>query len=278
MRRTSVHPDTRPSAASPSDVPGRSSDRSTNAATAVCLTDSQSSDDDGGSGNGSRQADDTEPGQPPASGSIELQITLSETGSEAHGSDVDLEIDVDAISGRIRLAFEQLGLTTGRVSVLLADDSEMSRLHAAYSGDDSPTDVLTFDSSDDTEDSFADFPELESSNDEDAAEGGMATGGGGPGTGRIDADIAVGRDVAKREAERRGHSISDEVLLYVIHGILHCVGYDDKSEDESQRMHRKEDEILSAIGIGPRFRRPGPGIESGNSSTDETKGERRPKS
>jgi probable rRNA maturation factor len=69
----------------------------------------------------------------------------------------------------------------------------------------------------------------------------------------IEADIAVCVDVARRESSARNHSVERELLLYALHGLLHCCGYDDHDEAGYQAMHAEEDRILSAIGVGPTF-------------------------
>ena len=60
-------------------------------------------------------------------------------------------------------------------------------------------------------------------------------------------------DEARRQARTRGHGPAEELALYIVHGVLHCTGYDDH-EDAGDlgaiAMHKREDEILSAIGAG----------------------------
>lgn len=104
------------------------------------------------------------------------------------------------------------------LSILLVDDEEMSILHVKHSGVAGTTDVLTFDHGSSEETVFA--------------------------------DIAICADVATREAAVRNHSIKEELMLYILHGILHCCGFDDHDEDQHQRMHKEEDRILTKIGIG----------------------------
>ena len=94
----------------------------------------------------------------------------------------------------------------------------MTRLHSQHSGIDGTTDVLTFDHGSDEQ--------------------------------SIKADIAICVDVAHREATHRGHDLKNELLLYIVHGILHCCGFDDHDELSHQKMHQEEDRILNAIGIG----------------------------
>jgi probable rRNA maturation factor len=104
------------------------------------------------------------------------------------------------------------------ISVLVVDDVEMARLHSQHSGIDETTDVLTFDHGSDEQ--------------------------------SIKADIAICVDVANREATHRGHNLENELLLYILHGILHCCGFDDHDELSHQKMHKEEDRILNAIGVG----------------------------
>lgn len=39
-----------------------------------------------------------------------------------------------------------------------------------------------------------------------------------------------------------------EIILYIVHGILHLLGYNDKNRIDAKVMHEKESEILVALG------------------------------
>jgi len=131
--------------------------------------------------------------------------------------------------GQGRRALEELATRfnlRGEVRVRVVRDDEMASLHARTMGIDETTDVLTFDF-------LSDEQERE---------------------GRIDADIVVCVDEAARHARGRGHAPERELLLYVVHGVLHCIpGFDDIEEADAHRMHETEDEILRAIGVGDVF-------------------------
>ena len=64
------------------------------------------------------------------------------------------------------------------------------------------------------------------------------------------AQLVVCSDVAIAQARRRGHSAQKELLLYIAHGLLHMVGYDDIKAADAKRMHARENELLEAFGIG----------------------------
>jgi probable rRNA maturation factor len=105
---------------------------------------------------------------------------------------------------------------------MVVDDAEMSAAHQRYSGIPGTTDVLTFD--------LRDHP-----------------------TSPLDTDILICFDEAHRCATERAHPPARELLLYIIHGILHCLGHDDHDPDSYQLMHAREDHILEAIGVGRTF-------------------------
>ena len=107
------------------------------------------------------------------------------------------------------------------VEVAVVGRTRMARLNRAHLGHSGSTDVLSFD----------------------------LTGGGAP----LVAQIVVCSDAAQREGRRRGHGAQKELLLYVAHGLLHLLGYDDRTAAEARRMHAREDELLDAFGVGPVY-------------------------
>ncbi len=66
-------------------------------------------------------------------------------------------------------------------------------------------------------------------------------------------EVVVCVPEAVRQARLRGTEPERELLLYALHGMLHLSGFDDKTAKAYRRMHRKEDEILIALGLGPVF-------------------------
>ena len=144
------------------------------------------------------------------------------------------------------------GFRFGDLSIAVVGDAAMRRLHAAHLHDPRPTDVLTFDL------------------------------GTHRRSGRLDAEIIVCADVARRcaaarsrgpihdrplrEARRcaaarsrapvRDHALREarrELALYVVHGVLHLAGYNDHRPTDFRRMHAREDELLRELGLGAVF-------------------------
>ena len=120
-------------------------------------------------------------------------------------------------------------------SVALVDDREMQRVHGEFLNDPTTTDVVTF--------------PMETNIKGEVIEG----------------EVVICVPEAIRCARQRGHRTRNELLLYAIHGMLHLSGYDDTSKREFERMHAKEDEILSELGLGKVFATASPGQSSAQS-------------
>ena len=115
-------------------------------------------------------------------------------------------------------AVELLGKNQSQLAVRVVNDATMIQLHQDHSNISETTDVLTFDN--------------------------------GSSEASIHADIAICCDVASRALGDRNHALNEELLLYVLHGILHCIGFDDHDAETHRKMHEEEDRILTAIGVG----------------------------
>ena len=107
------------------------------------------------------------------------------------------------------------------IDVAIVGTARMARYNQEYLQHKGPTDVLSFDL--------------------------------GSEDGRLCAQIIVCAEVAQREAKRRGHRSWDELLLYVTHGLLHAMGYEDHTMAHAQVMHGRENELLEAFGVGKVF-------------------------
>ena len=58
-----------------------------------------------------------------------------------------------------------------------------------------------------------------------------------------------------RQAAQRGHSTEAELALYLTHGLLHNLGFNDADKAAAERMHDMEDEILQQAGFGVVYNR-----------------------
>jgi probable rRNA maturation factor len=69
-------------------------------------------------------------------------------------------------------------------------------------------------------------------------------------------ELVINGQTALRQARLLGHSAEAELALYVTHGLLHQLGYDDTKPAEAKSMHQKEDEILNKSGFGMVYNKP----------------------
>lgn len=60
-------------------------------------------------------------------------------------------------------------------------------------------------------------------------------------------DVVVSTDAAFRYASTHNVDVKVEIVLYVVHGILHLLGYDDHTPADTARMRRKEEAVLKKI-------------------------------
>ena len=61
--------------------------------------------------------------------------------------------------------------------------------------------------------------------------------------------IVVCCERAKEQAEEYGHSYERELHYLLVHGIMHCLGYDHMEEEEKAEMRQQEERILKKLGI-----------------------------
>ncbi|HEY69569.1 MAG TPA: rRNA maturation RNase YbeY [Anaerolineae bacterium] len=110
----------------------------------------------------------------------------------------------------------------GELSLILVGEARMQEYNQQFANQDAPTDVLAF--VDGTID-----PESE-----------MTYYG----------DVIICHPIADRQASQQGHSLSAEITLLAIHGVLHLLGYDHDAPETRQRMWSAQDAILEILGYG----------------------------
>ena len=115
------------------------------------------------------------------------------------------------------------------------DEEEIRRLNREYREIDKVTDVLSFPALDNIKGkriSKKDFPfELDENKN------------------LVCGSIAICVKRAKEQAEEYGHSYARELHYLLVHGILHCLGYDHIIDEEKAEMRAKEELVLGKMGI-----------------------------
>ena len=57
-------------------------------------------------------------------------------------------------------------------------------------------------------------------------------------------DIIISVDKAAEYAEHNNINLDEEIARYIIHGILHCLGYEDIIDKERRKMYKRQEELL----------------------------------
>lgn len=104
-------------------------------------------------------------------------------------------------------------------SIVFVTDRALARMHSRHLKDASLTDVITFDLSDDA---------------------------GGPLV-----EVYASAERARAVAARRSVAPRRELILYVVHGVLHLCGHDDHKASDRARMRDAERTVLSGLGYAP---------------------------
>lgn len=150
----------------------------------------------------------------------------------------------------------------GEVRARIIDDAAMEAAHVEYLDTPGTTDVITFDLAGGMSAVVGEASEARRPLDADGLPD--ATQPLAP-PAPIDVDMLLCLDEAERQASERGHEAVKELLLYALHGVLHCLGFDDHDEASFASMHEAEDRVLRAIGVGAVFAGREPDREGGAS-------------
>ncbi len=119
-------------------------------------------------------------------------------------------------AARVVLAGEKVA--DYEISLAFVDNATIHRLNKQFLDHDEPTDVLSFPLSD-------------------------------AGARKLGGELVIGAEVALEQAQARGHDVHAELALYVIHGLLHLCGYDDKAAKYAKEMRSRERHDLQALGL-----------------------------
>ncbi len=139
---------------------------------------------------------------------------IDESGTTPQLDKVQIQAVVDA-------AIAEDGMERCALTVLVVGDAGSAALHRTHFSDPDPTDVMT-------------FPD----------------GSADPETGRTHlGDLAICVDVARRAAADLQRTESAELTLYVLHGVLHLLGYDDADHRDQQEMWQVQRRLLAGVGL-----------------------------
>lgn len=137
-----------------------------------------------------------------------------------------LKVDSRGLKNQVGKILRALGCQDKEISILLVSDARIRKLNHQYRNIDQHTDVLS-------------FPQQE--------------GEGVRFNSHLLGDVVVSAETARRQGLEHRLSLEEELVLLLIHGILHLLGYDhERSAKEAGRMRRKTRELFQMVFPGKK--------------------------
>jgi probable rRNA maturation factor len=124
----------------------------------------------------------------------------------------DLKIDKSSVQTLVCCILEHLKVSPEEVSIYLVTKKEISKLHGQFFQDPTPTDCISFPLDD-----------------------------------KHLGEVFVCPKVAIEYAQKKGLDPYRETTLYIIHGLLHLVGYDDLEPAPRKAMRKKEKSCMRQL-------------------------------
>jgi probable rRNA maturation factor len=140
---------------------------------------------------------------------VELELTVDD--------DIKLPLDASDIEAAVRAAATREGFLEGTIGVRVTDDVTIRQLNAKHLGHDYATDVISFGYE-------ADPP-------------------------RVEGELVASVDTATQKASEVRWPVKHELLLYIVHGVLHICGMDDHQEHDRAAMREAEKAVFLELGI-----------------------------
>jgi len=129
-----------------------------------------------------------------------------------------LSLSHDTMREAVLCVFESEKISCDEVEIHLVDQEKICILHKEFFQDPSPTDCISFPIDDPSESRFCFL--------------GM---------------VFICTDIAIEYAKEHDHDPEEEALLYLIHGLLHLIGYNDLTEEEQSIMRKKEKSCMDLL-------------------------------
>jgi rRNA maturation RNase YbeY len=123
------------------------------------------------------------------------------------------KIDIEKVRGYLKKIFFYLSIESKKASFVLSDNRFIVKLNKEYFSKNIPTDVISFNLADEIEPDYL-------------------------------GEVVVSVEEAVAVAEKLKIDWQVELLLYLIHGILHLIGFEDSTAVQRKKMAKKQREIL----------------------------------
>ena len=175
-----------------------------------------------------------------------------------------LRFDENSLHAAVLKALEIEQVSSAVLSISIVDNPAIHVINRDHLQHDYPTDVISFqldfasadelqadDFEGEAEDEEEDFSDDENDSTvevDDVGSGELLTEGRAAGA-AIEGEIIASAEMAATMAGDGKWSAEAELILYVVHGLLHICGYDDLTPEEKCIMRARERAILSELGL-----------------------------
>lgn len=146
---------------------------------------------------------------------------------DIHNAQSLLELNEPLLEDVTRTTLEAEGVAAAEISIAILDDPAIHNLNRQYLDHDYPTDVLSF----------------------------LLEEHAGPQR-RIEGEVIISAEYAARSSADFHWSPHDELVLYLVHGLLHLAGYDDRTPEDRTVMRDREQNILARWNLRPVYHEP----------------------
>ena len=119
------------------------------------------------------------------------------------------------LKGWLKKIVSENNRTLGEIVYVLADDTHIHKINKDFLNHDTLTDIISFDTSVDSS--------------------------------VISGEIFISIDRVKENAIKQKQSVEKELARVLVHGVLHLIGYDDKTTEQKLKMRAKEDYCLNLL-------------------------------
>lgn len=111
----------------------------------------------------------------------------------------------------LKSVIENFGFSVGTINYIFCSDNEILKINNEYLGHNYYTDIITFPYTDNK---------------------------------KVSSDIFISIDTVKSNSEKFNQNFHDELNRVMVHGVLHLVGFNDKSKSDKIKMREEENKCL----------------------------------
>lgn len=122
------------------------------------------------------------------------------------------KIDLNSVKKAVAKFTRVHKIKAKEISLAFVRDAEIKKINQTYRGLNRPTDILTF-----------------------------------AGEGELFGEIIIDYSQIKRQAGKFGNNAREELIFILVHGLLHLLGFDDKTEKDRVKMIKLGEEFIRKL-------------------------------